>query len=339
MDEEVKRIFLLVLVLVILLVFSAFFSGTETALVSLGKLKTKEIIEEKKLHILQNWLDNPTEIISGILIGNNIVNIVFSVLFTYWALQSPLFSRLERPLSEIAILIIVSLLILIFGEVIPKTFSHTFPERIALLTYRPFLFIFRLLSPLVKLFLNISGIFVGKKLVARTTEVTRQELEGLMVQGREEGVIEKKAEEMVKKVLSFDQIPVRNVMTVRVDIDWVDINHPKEKFIDLIVETGRSRVPVYSGNVDNIVGMVYARDLIGAWQSRTQFEIKDILRPVYYVPPEKRCNELFQEFREKRIHAAIIREKEKIVGLVTMEDLIEEILGEIVDEFDLARAQ
>jgi len=327
-----------VLVLLILLILSSFFSATETALVSLGKLKTKEIIEEKKLNILQNWLDNPAESISGILVGNNIVNILFSVLFTYWALKSPLFSGLASGLAEILILIVVALLILFFGEIIPKTFAHTFPERIVLLTYRPFLFISRFLSPLVKFFVMASGILVGKRLSSKAAKVTRQELEGLMAQGREEGVIERKTEEMIKKVLSFDQIPVRNVMTERVNIEWVDINHPREKFVDLAVETGRSRIPVYSGSEDNIVGMVYAKDLLSTWQSGKEFEIRDILRPAYYVPPGKKCNELFQEFREKKIHAALIEEKGKIIGLVTMEDLIEEILGEIVDEFDLIRA-
>lgn len=325
------------LVLVILLISSSFFSATETALVSLGKLKTKEIIEEKRFYILQNWLDNPAESISGILVGNNIVNILFSVLFTYQALKSPLLSGLGRGLAEILILTVVVLLILFFGEIIPKTFAHTFPERIVLLTYRPFFFIFRLLSPLVKFFVKVAETFAGMKLSLKTTKVTRQELEGLMTQEREEGVIEKKAEEMIKKVLSFDQIPVKNVMTKGANIDWVDINYSKEKFIDVVVETGRSRVPVYSGNADNIVGIVYARDLLSALQSKSQLEIEEILRPAYYVPPGKKCNELFQEFREKRVHAAVIKEKGKIIGLVTMEDLIEEILGEIVDEFDLIR--
>jgi len=327
----------LALVLVILLISSSFFSATETALVSLGKLKTKEIIEEKRFYILQNWLDNPAESISGILVGNNIVNILFSVLFTYWALKSPLFSDLGRGLAEILILTVVVLLILFFGEIIPKTFAHAFPERIVLLTYRPFFFIFRLLSPLVKFLVKVAEIFVGMKLSLKATKVTREELEGLMAQEREEGVIEKKAEEMIKKVLSFDQISVKNVMTKRANIDWVDINYPKEKFIDVVVETGRSRIPVYSGNMDNIVGVVYARDVLSALQSKGQVEIEEILRPAYYVPPGKKCNELFQEFREKKIHAALIKEKGKIVGLVTMEDLIEEILGEIVDEFDLIR--
>jgi CBS domain containing-hemolysin-like protein len=326
------------LVLLILLISSSFFSATETALSSLGKLKTKEIIEEKRFYILQNWLENPAESINGILVGNNIVNILFSVLFTYWALKSSLFSGLARGWAEILILIVVALLILFFGEIIPKTFAHTFPERTVLLTYRLFFLVLRLLSPLVKFFVMVVGIFVGKKLSFKATKITRQELEGMMAEGREGGVIERKAEEMIKKVLNFDQIPVRNVMTGRANIDWVDINQPEEKFIDLVVETGRSRVPVYSGNVDNIVGMVYARDLLGAWQLKSQFEIKDVLRPAYYVPPGKKCNELFQEFREKRIHAALIEEKGKIVGLVTMEDLLEEILGEIVDEFDLIRA-
>lgn len=325
------------LVLVILLILSSFFSATETALVSLGKLKTKEIIEGKRFYILQNWLDNPAELISGILVGNNIVNILFSVLVTYWALKSPLFSDLGRGLAEILILTVVVLLILFFGEIIPKTFAHTFPERIVLLTYRPFFFIFRLLSPLVKFFVKVAEIFMGMKLSLKATKITKQELEGLMAQGREEGVIEKKAEEMIKKVLSFDQIPVENVMTKKANIDWVDINYSKEKFIDVIVETGRSRVPVYSGNVDNIEGIVYARDVLSALQSKGQLEIEEILRPAYYVPPGKKCDELFQEFREKKIHAALIKEKGKIVGLVTMEDLIEEILGEIVDEFDLIR--
>jgi len=328
---------LLVLVLVILLISSCFFSATETALISLGKLKTKEIIEEKRFYILQNWLDNPAESISGILVGNNIVNILFSVLFTYWALKSPFFSDLGRGLAEILILIVIALLILFFGEIIPKTFAHTFPERIVLLTYRPFFFIYRLLSPLVKFFVKVAEIFVGMKLSLKGTKVTREELEGLMVQQREEGVIEKRAEEMIRKVLSFDQIPVENVMTKRENVDWVDINCPKEKFIDGVVETGRSRVPVYSGNADNIVGLVYARDLFSALQSKGQVEIEEILRPAYYVPPGKKCDELFQEFREKRVHAALIKERDKIVGFVTMEDLIEEILGEIIDEFDLIR--
>jgi len=301
-------------------------------------LKTKEIIEERRFHVLQSWLDNPAEIISGILVGDNIVNILFSVLFTYWALESFLFSGLGRGLTELVILVVVSLLILFFGEIIPKTVAHSFPERIVLSTYRSFFFVFRLLSPLVKFFVMVARLFPGKKLPSATTKVTRQELEGLMASGREEGVIGRKVEEMIKKVLSFDQIPVRNVMTRKADIDWVDINQPREKFIDRVVETGRSRIPVYSGSVDNIVGMAYAKDLLSAWQSMGQFELSDILRPAYFVPPGKKCNELFQEFREKKVHIALIKENEKIVGLVTMEDLIEEILGEIVDEFDLIRA-
>lgn len=327
----------MILLLVILLALSGFFSATETALVSLGKLKTKEIIQGKGFYVLQNWLDNPGEQLGGILVGNNIVNILFSVIFTYWALKSSLFSGLGEGLAEIIILTVVSFLILFFGEIIPKTFAHTFPETIVPLTYRGFLVIFRLLSPLVRVFIRIAEAFVGKRLSSKVTQVTRQELETLMTSGREEGVIERKAEEIIKRVLNFDQIPVKDVMTGRANVDWVDINQTKEKFIDLVVETGRSRVPVYSGSVDNVIGMVYARDLLSAWQSKSGLEIGDILRPAFFVPPGKKCNEIFQEFREKRIHAALIKEKEKIVGLVTMEDLIEEILGEIVDEFDLVR--
>ncbi len=317
-------------VLVILLLCSAFFSGSETAIFSLSKIRVKRLQLEKAggAKLLARLLTKPRRLIISILIGNLLVNILASSISSSLAID--LFGK-----KGIAISIgVMTFLILTFGEITPKIIAIRNPEKISLMVVPAIAVINRILFPISKAFQFIADLITplfSRRIKPEKSQFTDEELRKTVEIGRREGVLDLKEEEMLKGIFNFGDKAARNVVTPLKAIVAVDINTPLDTIRSIIVKKELSRMPVFENNLDNIIGMLYAKDLIAAGQ-RGPFALRDILRKPFYVPEDIRLDELLRKFRANRIHMALVRDRKgKFVGLLTLQDLLEEIIGKIKD--------
>ncbi|RLG57759.1 MAG: hemolysin, partial [Candidatus Hydrothermarchaeota archaeon] len=227
---------------------------------------------------------------------------------------------------------VLTFVILVFGEITPKSISAENAERISLVVAKPIKFFIKFFSPLVYILTLITGP-VTKRSGKRRVMITEDEIRLLVEMGEKEGVIEKEEKEMIKGVFEVGDMVAKEVMIPRVDMVCIEVNESIDEALKLIRETGFSRIPVYEGNRDNIVGILYAKDIIRHLNKK--IKIKDIMRPPFFIPETKSLRELLREMQKLKLHMAIVvDEYGGTAGLVTLEDIIEEIVGEIMDEVD-----
>lgn len=319
----------------ICIVFSGFFSATETALTSLNELKVKHILQEKgeKAKDLELWLLHPNKVLNTILIGNNIVNILGSVVATQLSVK--IFGD-----ASIAITTgVMTFLVLIFGEITPKTFAKHNPEKISLLSMKLLKLFFFLFYPVsysmnkfVKLLIKIAGGDVDKG----APKITEDEIEFFISVGEKEGVLENQKREMLHNIFEISDTLAKEVMVPRPDLVSIRYGTPIDDVLDIITKSEYSRIPVYENKLDNILGILYVKDFLKyIKQDIKGIDIKAILRKPYFVPSTKRIDDLLREFQLNRIHfAVVIDEYGGVDGIVTLEDILEEIVGEIRDEYD-----
>lgn len=341
--DDIPNLIILIFEVFALLGFialSAFFSGAETALFSLSKLQLKKMQKEEE----NNWrvksiiklLDDPQRTLISILIGNMFVNISASSLATYLAIK--LMGNIGVGVAS-GIMIFI---ILVFGEIVPKSLSVANSEVISKKVARPIEIISTGLFPLVKVFkLAISTLyyFFGKKSIREKKEITEEDLITLIDAGKDEGVIEEEENAMIRNIFEFGDTMVREVMIPRVDMNCIPSDIKLNLILKLIKKMGHSRIPVYEETIDNIIGILYAKDLLGIYKqwyiSKEKFDLKEIIREAYFVPENKKIDELLDIFQKDRIQIAIaIDEYGGTAGLITMEDVVEEVVGEIIDEYD-----
>lgn len=320
--------------IVISLMLSAYFSATETALTSLNELKVRLIMKEygERAKGLELWVSNPNKVLNTILFGNNLVNILASVLATNLAL------KLFGNASIAAITGIMTFVILIFGEITPKTFAKNNAATFAMFSMRVLRFFYILLFPitwvmneLVMLLLKFTGNSGSGK-----PKITEDELEFLINEGEKEGVLEKDKGEMLTNIFDISDIQVKEVMVPRTDVIAVDENINKVALLSLIEETEFSRIPVYRDSLDNIVGILYVKDIIRmTCRGYEVAEVMKLLRDPLIVPESKKIDMMLKDFQEKRLHmAVVVDEYGGTAGIVTLEDILEEIVGDILDEYD-----
>ncbi len=318
-----------------LLGLSAFFSASETAIFSVNKVKIRHLAEEgnRKAILTRKLLDQPNRLISTILIGNNVVNIGATALATTLAIA--FFGDTGAGIATG----VMTVLVLVFGEITPKTLAANRAESFSLQVSGYLNSLATLLSPVIKVLNLVTNGIV--KLMGGPTDknpfITEEELRMLVNVGQEEGLIDQDEREMIDSIFEFDDTLVREVMVPRIDIIAVNVNDNLSSVINLIVEVGHSRIPVYEQTIDNIIGVIYAKDLLKnllVTQENTT-EIRRLMRPAYYVPESKKVRDLFAELRKEKVHMAIVLDEYGgTAGLVTIEDMIEEIVGDIQDEFD-----
>lgn len=326
--------FLQIVLLMLLLGLSAFFSSTETALFSLNKVRILHMAEEgnKKAQQIMKMLEEPNRLISTILIGNNIVNIGASAIATSLAIS--LWGNRGVGIATG----IMTFLVLIFGEITPKSYAAQNAEKWSLRIIE----ITRILSiiflPIIKVFDLITNYML--KLTGSTAKrepfITEDELKLLVNVGQEEGLIAESERMMINSIFQFDDTLVKEIMTPRIDIISVEINEPLLNVVNIAIDAGHSRIPVFEESIDNIVGVIYAKDLLkGINKNYHDMEIRKVMRPAYYIPENKKVRDLLAELRQAKVYIAIvIDEYGGTAGLVTIEDVIEEIVGEIQDEYD-----
>ncbi len=321
------------LALLFLLGFSGFFSGSETALLSLDKLRVRFLQQSKRPRAdkLAALLDKPDHLLSGILVGNNLVNIAASVIAT------GLFVELFGADGEWATVVILTPLLLIFSEVCPKTYSAQYPEKVSFLVLAPIRLILYVLNPIVFVVSSVSRLLTSflRKGAAESLSVSEDEIKAMIEVGEESGVVAAEQKRMLHGIFDLSEIRVRDVMIPRTEVAGLEVNTGFDEVLAVIRELKHSRFPVYRDNLDNLVGVVHAKDVLDYIDNTEAFSLKQLCRPPYYVPESKRIAVLLQSFRVKHEHLAIVvDEYGGVEGIVTLEDVVEEIVGDIQDEHD-----
>jgi CBS domain containing-hemolysin-like protein len=321
--------------LVTLLLLSAFFSSSETAFLSSKRIRIRHLAEEgdKRAKVVQKMMKEPEKVVAAIVIGNNIVNVAASAVATSVALS--LFGN-----EGLGIAIgVMTFLILVVGEITPKGFAVKNAEQLALSFARPLYIVTRVLSPVATALNSIARGFsrlVGGN-IDKNLLLEGEEFKTLLTMAHEEGSLEEDERERLRNVYEFSDIIAREVMTPRTDVVCVDVAASLEEVRDLIVQTGFSRIPVYEENVDHIVGILYAKDLL-QYLPGNDYKLVDIMRDPYPIPDTKKVDELLEEMQKRKVHLAIVVDEwGGTAGIVTIEDLIEEIVGEIFDEYDVTK--
>lgn len=323
-----------ILFFALLLLLSAFFSSAETAFSSVNKLRLNHYASEgrkgakKALHIADNF----DHALTTLLVGNNLVNIAAATLSSQIAIQ------LYGPnLGVFISTFVVTLLVLIFGEILPKSFAKEFAESYALKSAGVLLLLIRLFKPVTWLFLklkNILSVFFRNK--EREPSVTEEELKVLVQMSEDEGVIDKHEKELVHRSLEFDDIIVNEIIKPRPDMVAVEINDSVEEIKEVFFRERFSRIPVYEGSIDHVVGILSERDFLTEYiRNKEEMDLRSLLREPLFVVQSMKISVLLPELQKKKVHMAIvIDEFGGTAGLITLEDILEEIVGEIWDEHD-----
>ncbi len=327
----------LVVFLVFLILLSGFFSAAETALMSLNKIKIKQLVEDevKGAKEIQEITDNPSETLSTILVCNNIVNILASSVSTVIFIN--LLDRFGTAVATSVSTLVLTIVILIFGEITPKTIAVIKAEKLAFALYKPLKLVLVLLKPIVFIFSKISKfimLILGIKEQGLHTNITEEELKSIVSFSQEEGVLEVEDKKLIYNVFEFGDLKVKDVMIPRVDMITLSKNSTYDEIVSVFKTERFSRVPVYKDNIDNIIGVINIKDLFFI-DKEDDFVIDKYIRDVHSTHEYKKIRDLFNEMKKKRNHMAIVRDEYGgTIGLVTIEDLIEEIVGDIEDEYD-----
>ncbi len=321
-------------ILLVLLLLSAFFSGSETALTAINKLRMRSLADDnvKGAKNALKLIDDPTKMLSALLIGNNVINLSASALATTMAID--IWGNNWVGLATG----VLTLLILVFGEITPKSISAIKAEKIALRIAGPILLITKLLTPLIfiinKLCNGVMKLF-GIDPNEKPTSMTESELRTILEVSHEEGVLESEERRMITNVVDFGDSLAKDVMVPRIDMSFASVDLSYDELVQLFSIDKYTRLPVYSENRDNVIGIVNLKDIFFYSGKKEDFNILDIIREPYFTYEFKKTSELLIEMRMDSIALAIVLDEYgATAGLITIEDLLEEIVGEIRDEYD-----
>lgn len=324
-----------ILLLVLLIVLSGFFSASETALTAFKTRNLEDIEHPREAQLLKKWLKRPNEMLTGILLGNNIVNILGSSIAT-----AVTFNILGSNNTAILIATIgMTITILIFGEITPKIAAKNSSAKVARMVVIPIYYFTLLTFPVIKILMLLSkiiGKILGIEIHDETLMITAEDIISYVNVGKAEGVIEEEEKEMIHSIFEFSDTTAKEVMTPRTSMFALDGDKTIDEVWDDLFEKGFSRIPVYEEGIDNIIGVLYIKDLLNVIkEGKSDTQIKSYLKKAYFVPETKSIVEILEDFKKTKVHLAIaIDEYGGTVGVVTIEDLLEEIVGEIRDEYD-----
>ncbi|MBD0834045.1 gliding motility-associated protein GldE [Aestuariibaculum suncheonense] len=319
--------------LFILLCCSALISGAEVAMFSLSRSDIEKGLEEKsrRIQIISDLLDRPKKLLATILVANNFINIAVVILFAY--LSEFLFSGITSPLIKFIIeVVIVTFLILLFGEILPKIYASRNNLKFAVFMAYPLKVLDVLLSPL-SLPMRSVTIAIHNKLGKQKSNLSVDQLSQALELTSEEDTT-KEEHKILQGIVQFGNTDTKQVMRPRIDIFALNIEQKYADILPEIIENGYSRIPVFQDNIDNIKGILYVKDLL-PYIDRKQFDWTTLIREPFFVPENKKLDDLMAEFQEKKVHlAVVVDEYGGTSGLISLEDIIEEIVGDISDEFD-----
>lgn len=321
-----------IIILIILLIFSGLFSSAETSLTTVNKIRMRSLAEDgnKRAKKVIAITEDSGKMLSAILIGNNIVNLSASSITTSIA-------YMFGGSAVAAATGIITLLILIFGEISPKTLATIHSEKLALLYAYPIDFLMKIMTPFIFIVNSLSrGVLFILRVDpnAKPDAMTESELRTIVDVSHEDGVIESEEKEMIYNVFDMGDAKAKDVMVPRVHMTFADVNNTYEELIDIFREDKFTRLPVYEETTDNVIGTINMKDLL-LFDNKKEFHIRDILREAYFTYEYKSISELLVEMREASFNIAIVLDEYgETAGLITLEDLLEEIVGEIRDEYD-----
>jgi gliding motility-associated protein GldE len=326
------KIYIGFLVIIILLIGSALISASEVAYFSFRPedLENFKSDKNKKSKTVLKLYKNPEKLLSTILVANNTINIAIVLLAAY--LSSKIFDFSSEPvLGFIINVVIITFLLLFFGEVMPKVYASRNNVTIALLMAHPLTILEKIFQPLTYL-LIFSSSFVKRRSGPRRSNISMDDLSDALELTSDEF---NEDEKILKGIVNFGNTNVSAIMCSRIDVTAIDIKSGFDKIVPVLISSGFSRIPVYSGSFDTVKGILYAKDVLPYTNNPCNFKWQALLRPPYFVPETKKINDLLKEFQTKKIHmAVVIDEYGGTSGIVTLEDILEEIVGEITDESD-----
>ncbi len=319
--------------LMFLIASSAFFSGSETALMAVDRWRIRHLSRKgRRARLVEKTLKEPEKLIGTILLGNNLVNVAASALATSIAIE------LVGKEGVIWSTLIMTLLILLFAEITPKTVAAYYPEQMSILIVQPIHVLIKLLYPIVRVLSAVSNKFIALLRLEKSgfePILGIEEITAMIQVGAEEGVLRKRDEEMLQAVLTLDRIPVESVMLPMRDVVAFEVDTPYEEVMAGVKKSEFSRYPVFQERKSEVSGFVHIRDLFRWTGTPGKFSLKKIMRPASYVQEGKSVRQQLVDFQKSRIHLAfVVDEYGEVVGIVSLEDILEEIVGEIEDEHD-----
>ena len=317
-----------------LLLLSGFFSGSETALMSLDRMRVKYLQQKKRpgADRLAALLEVPDRLLGGILVGNNLVNIAASVLAT------GLFVRYFGEQGELLTILILTPVLLIVSEVCPKTYAAQQSEKVSFLVLRPILVVLWVLSPVVKVVTLFSRLLTSlfRGAAEEQGALSEDEIKSIIQVGEESGVVTAKERRMLHSIFDLSETRVRDVMLPRTEVVGIAVGTGFRKVLEVVRDSGHSRFPVYDDSLDNVVGIIHSKDVLAFADRSAEFSLVENCREPFFAPEAQRVGVLLQTFRQKKEHLAIVvDEYGGVEGIVTLEDVVEEIVGEIHDEYDV----
>lgn len=316
--------------LVILIALSAFFSASETAYTSINKVRLKNLVNDgnKKAEKALKLSENYEKLLTTILVGNNLVNILASSICTW------MFALFFGDWSVLAATLFMLLALLTFGEITPKTIAKRNPEKVAMLFASPLSFMMILFTPISVFFRTISGSINSENEDEQPT-LTEEELSVMIDEIEGEGVLEKSESELIKSAIEFDDKQVSEILTPRVDIVAVERSATMEDLKNVLLTSGFSRIPVYDGTIDRIIGVIYAKDFYSRYFEGTTTKMEDLMRPVKFIPETTTVARTLTEIQKSMVQMIVVVDSYGgTVGIVSLEDILEELVGEIWDESD-----
>jgi len=320
-----------IILLGILLILSGFISGSEVALFSLSKAEIESKSHLKSFKIIANLLQKPNKLLATILVANNLINIAIVILFT--KLGEVLFSTIGSPLLKFFIeIVIATFLILLFGEILPKIYASRNNISFSRIMAYPLTILDIIFSP-ISLPMQKFSIYIKKKLAIQNSNISIDQISHALDLTRPEDTT-KQEQKLLKGIVNFGNIDTNEIMCPRIDIFALDSKLKSEDVLKSITKTNHSRIPVFHENLDKIIGILHIKELL-PFLDKKDFQWKKLLREPLFIPENKKLDDLMLEFQEKKVHLAIVvDEYGGTSGLVTLEDVIEEIVGDISDEFD-----
>ncbi len=322
------------LIIVVLVLLSGFFSGTETAFSCANKIKLKSMVTlgKKNAKAVYKFADEKYDkLVTAILVGNNIVNLTASALGTI------LFAKLLLRNPDLAATVstaVLTVVVLLFGEITPKYLASVYPEKFCFFFYPLMQFFYWILYPLCKVFDGFKWLLAKTFKLKKDESITDEELMSLVDEAEESGTLKEDESELLRSALEFDDLKVEDILVPRVDVVAIDEDSTMEEVLKLFEKTGYSRLPVYKDTIDNVIGLVHERDFFKAYV-HGKTEIGSLVQDIEFTSEYTRISTLLKQLQKKKVHmAAVSDEYGGLVGIVTLEDILEELVGEIWDEHD-----
>lgn len=329
-----------ILCLPIAILAPAFFASAETALTSLSSINLNRLkgSHPHRKAFFEFWETYPDKVLTSIILANTLATVVSGILAASIGKDCEALFGLPSTWMIPSISLVVAVFVLIFGETLPKIFGRHYSEGIAKLAVIPLVLLTKLIHPLVQLLVQIASLFVkvfGVETQGEIPKLNVAELKG-MLESEGPGETATSPQRILKNILEFGRLRVKDVQNPREKIFAIDLNKTPREVMSMVWQSPYSRIPVYKQSLDNITGIIYAKDLLNAWRTEGLILIPDLLRPVYFVSEQTSVSELLREFKKGHHHFAMVRdEAKKITGIITIEDVLEEIVGEIHDESKL----